>query len=68
MAYRLLVLISMDKQTEKQIVAEVVKILGRNYRNADLDSDDIDNAAFAVAELFGIDEDGVRYIADLPRL
>ena len=56
------------KLQEKQIVAEIVKLLGRNYRNADLDSDDIDNAASAVAEMFDIDEDEVRYLADLPRL
>lgn len=56
----------MNKQLEQQIRREVTAILGRGYADRDLHSDDIDNAALAVAEKLGVSEDDVRYAADLP--
>lgn len=57
----------MDKKLTKQIVGLVKERLGNDYETADIHADEIDLAAYTVAQDLGIDEDDVRYAANLPR-
>lgn len=57
----------MDKRLERQIIAAIKSKLGPDYANREIHSDDIDTAAYEVAEQFRLDEDLVRYLSDLPR-
>ncbi len=55
----------LTKKQEKEILTRVDSWLGAEPAMAD--ADDIDTCDFTLAEEYGVDEDTIRYVADLPR-